>query len=289
MNIALTGSSGIIGSKILSDLKHMGHDVLCISSSISSHNDNVYLYEELNNQSVHFKADYIFHLASINSNLTESEVSLELLLMKKVIKSMKYINCKKIIFFSTCKVYGDNSFSFRQFDENSELVPKCFYGKAKVQCEETLIKQSSEHNFNYLIFRLPPVLLDNQKSALGKLLQAVQKGMPIPSFRIGDKNERSFLSYELLAHIIKLVISDIRNVNNNTLNLSDSRIISTHDLLRRFGKSVNKKPKIIYLPEFFFKAMMRVNRLQSILSRLYGNFHLSNAKLKKEFEVPDKF
>jgi hypothetical protein len=62
-----------------------------------------------------------------------------------------------------------------------------------------------------------------------------------------------------------------------------------HDLLRRFGKSVNKKPKFIYLPDFFFKAMMRVNRLQSILSRLYGNFHLSNAKLKKEFEVPDKF
>jgi nucleoside-diphosphate-sugar epimerase len=216
-------------------------------------------------------------------------MSLELSLMKKVIKSMKYINCEKIIFFSTSKVYGDNSFIFQQFDENSELSPKCFYGKAKAKCEETLIKKSSEHNYNYLIFRLPPVLLDDQKSALGKLLQIVKKGVPIPSFRIGDKNERSFLSYELLVHIISLVVSDIRNVNNNTLNLSDSSIMSIHDLLRKFGESVNKKPKIIYLPDFFFKTMMRVNRLQSVLSRLYGNFHLSNAKLKREFEVPDKF
>lgn len=289
MNIALTGSSGIIGSKILCDLKHMGHNVLCISSSISSHKNNVYLYDELNLKSVNFKADYIFHLASINSNLSESEMLLELLLMKKVIKSMKYINCKKIIFFSTCKVYGDNSFSFRQFDENSKLAPKCFYGKAKVQCEETLIKKSLKQNFNYLIFRLPPVLMEDQKSALGKLLQAVKKGIPIPSFRIGEKNERTFLSYKLLLHIIKIVTSDMSKVNNNILNLSDSRIISIHDLLRGFGKRINKKPKIFYLPDFLFKAMMRVNRLQYILCRFYGNFHLSNAKLRKEFEVPDKF
>ena len=57
MNIALTGSSGLIGSKLLLDLKNMGHDVLCISSSHSSPKDNIFLYEELKTIKVNFKVE----------------------------------------------------------------------------------------------------------------------------------------------------------------------------------------------------------------------------------------
>jgi len=35
--------------------------------------------------------------------------------------------------------------------------------------------------------------------------------------------------------------------------------------------------------------MIRINRLQLILSKLYGNFYLSNAKLKKKFNIPEQF
>ena len=48
MNIALTGSSGQIGSKLLIDLGEMGHNVLCISSSIyHSKVINIFSYKEL--------------------------------------------------------------------------------------------------------------------------------------------------------------------------------------------------------------------------------------------------
>jgi nucleoside-diphosphate-sugar epimerase len=60
MNIALTGSSGLIGSKLLLDLQNMGHEVLCISSSRSSPRDNIFLYEEVRSKKCNFKADFIF-------------------------------------------------------------------------------------------------------------------------------------------------------------------------------------------------------------------------------------
>ena len=69
MNIALTGSSGLIGSKLLKHLCDLGHEVLCISSSHSSHKDNIFFYEELQSKEISFKADFIIHLASINSNI----------------------------------------------------------------------------------------------------------------------------------------------------------------------------------------------------------------------------
>ena len=289
MNIALTGSSGLIGSKLLSDLKNMGHEVLCISSSNSSQNDNIFLYEELRSKKVNFNADFIMHLASINSNLTESDIHLEVELLKKVANSMEVLNCKNLVFFSTIKVYGENSFDFHLIDESFPHKPECFYGEAKAKCEKLLEELAYEMKFNYLIFRMPPVLINHPKSNLGKLFKLVEKGFPIPSFRIGDINQRSFLNYDLLIYVLKVVLSNGIIPSSKVFNLSDSEPISTNNLLKRFGRSINKKPRIIYLPNFLFKAMSRINRLQLILCRLFGNFYLSNANLKQEFKLPKYF
>ena len=263
MNIALTGSSGLIGSKLLLDLQNMGHDVLCISSSKSSPKDNIFLYEELTSKQFNFQIDFIIHLASINSNLKESELDLEVDLLRKVTNDMENLQCKNIIFFSTIKVYGENSFDFSVIDESSIKNPECFYGLAKAKCEVLLKELSYDRNFNYLILRMPPVL-------------------------IGDINQRSFLSYEFLVYVLKVILSKGIISSSQAFNLCDSEPISTNGLLKRFGKSINKKPRIIYLPNFLFKTMIKINRLQLTLSKIFGNFHLSNAKLKKEFELPER-
>ena len=290
MNIALTGSSGLIGSKLLKHLCDLGHEVLSISSSHSSHKDNIFLYEELQSREISFKADFLIHLASINSNLEESEIPLEIELLNKAIDCMENLNCKNIIFFSTIKVYGENSFNSNVIvDENFPKAPECSYGIAKELCEQALIQLAHEKKFNYLVFRLPPVLINHPKSNIGKLFQLVESGLPIPSFHIGDFNQRSFLNFELLAHVLREVINEGIISSSKILNLADSEAISTNDLLRRFGKSINKKPRIIYLPNILFKAMIRINRLQLILCRLFGNFYLSNAKLKKKFNIPEHF
>ena len=289
MNIALTGSSGLLGSKLLLDLQKMGHEVLCISSSKSSPKDNIFLYEELRSKKFDFNADFVMHLASINSNLTESEIYQEVDLLREVTSSMETLNCKNIIFFSTIKVYGENSFDFTLIDESFSQTPECFYGIAKAKCERLLKELSLEMKFNYLIFRMPPVLINHPKSNLGKLFQLVEKGIPIPSFQVGDTNKRSFLSYDLFAYILKAILNKGSIASSQTFNLSDSETISTNDLLKRFGNSINKKPRIVYLPNFLFRAMIKINRLQLILCRLFGNFHLSNEKLKKEFKIPESF
>ncbi len=289
MNIALTGSSGIIGSKLLTDLKEMGHNVICISSSTSNLKENIYSYEELELIDLNFKIDCLMHLASINSNLLESQVSHELELLKKVMLIMKKIECNHLIFFSTIKVYGENSFIFEEIDENSLLKPECFYGKAKKQCEEIIAQYAKVDSFNYLILRIPPILVNNPKSNIGTLFRIVEKGLPIPSFHLGNKNQRSFLSYDLLIHVLRIICDDFYKIKNMTLNISDSKPISTNELYLKIGKSLNKRVRIFYLPDILFQLMIRINRLQLICERLFGNFYVSNAKLKKEFKIPDNF
>ena len=135
---------------------------------------------------------------------------------------------------------------FTLIDESFNQNPECFYGKAKAKCEILLEELSDKMKFNYLIFRMPPVLINHPKSNLGKLFQLVEKGIPIPSFTVGDINQRSFLNYDLLAYVIKLILKKGTISSSQTFNLSDSKPISTNDLLKRFGESINKKPRIIF-------------------------------------------
>tara|TARA_B110000305_G_scaffold75690_1_gene84949 strand:+ start:1320 stop:2189 length:870 start_codon:yes stop_codon:yes gene_type:complete len=288
MNIALTGSSGLIGSLLAQDLKKMGHNILCISSSQSLHESNIFLYDEILSGNHSFQADCLLHLASQNSELISSDVNTEVSISHKAIKCMMALGCKKIIFFSSIKVYGDNSFEYRKIEEDSNLEPTCFYGAAKKKCEAAISQLASQKDFNFTIFRLPPLLTDHPKSNLGKLFQLAQKGYPIPSFRAGDSNLRSFLSYSLLKQVIEIALNDTSKINNQILNLTNAKPISTNALFALIGDKVGKTIKIVYLPNFIFYIMRRITALELLLCRLYGNFHISNSKLKQEFTISDE-
>ena len=285
MNIALTGSSGLIGSRLSKDLQNMRHNLFCISSTHSSPENNIFSYEDMLECKIPQPIDCIIHLASINSQLRESEIASEVAITEKIITSMKVMGCKKIIFFSSAKVYGDNSFEHQIFTERSPLYSTCSYSKAKILCEDVIAKSAQKESFNYIVFRMPPVLINHPKSNIGTLFKVVQKGLPIPSFAAGDLNKRSFLSYELLCSVIESALEPERKFDNEIFNLSNTKILSTNDLFREIAFSMSKKSALFYCPNFIFRAMLRVNRLQLLLCRLFGNFHMSNAKLLKEFDL----
>ena len=283
MNIAVTGSSGLIGSFLLKDLKKAGHNVLCISSSKSKHHENIYTYEEILSGKANMKADFLIHLASINSNLDEFQIEEELNLSKKVFQSMCALDCKKIIFFSSIKVYGENSFAQKEYTEESLLEPESYYGKAKKKCENFFIDKAFDENFSYIILRLSPLIMEHPNSNIGKFFYFIRKGLPLPSFQKGNHNKRSFLSYENLIKSLFLILNKKISLRNEIFNLADPILISTHSLIDKIGCIVGRKPKIINLPNFLFNLMMRVNRLQSALVRLYGNFSISSKKFKNTF------
>ena len=283
MNIALTGSSGSIGSLLINDLKKAGHKVLSISSSQSIQDQNIFSYEEVMLGHTDTKADLIIHLASANSSLDAFQIDEEVNLAKKVLKSMNALDCKKIIFFSSIKVYGENSSSDKLLTEESLLEPKSSYGEAKMKSENFFIDMASVENFKYVILRLPPLLIDNPSSNIGKFFYFIRRGLPVPSFSKGNENKKSFLTYENLLTSLELILDSKEKINNGIFNLADPTSISTNSLLERIGTIVGRKPKIIHLPDFIYNLMLRVNVLQSILNRLYGDFDISNKKFKNTF------
>tara|TARA_B110000003_G_scaffold269623_1_gene300915 strand:- start:3234 stop:4121 length:888 start_codon:yes stop_codon:yes gene_type:complete len=281
MIIALTGASGSIGRELTPFLISLGFRVIIISSSSPSNGESIFSYNDLKSNNIPLKVHLVIHLASNNSNLNDDKISDELQLTNTILKSMPDLQCNNLIFFSTAKVYGDNSEEKYVFDEESSLNPSCAYSKAKKLCEEQVIIESDKENYNSIILRLPPVLNQSQSSNLGKLISFAQKGIPLISLAQGASNKRSFISMNNIKTIIEALLK-IKEANPRAeiYNLADDEYISLNKLL-----GFKNQKRIFTLPKFISRPIFKIPFLNNILLKLYGNFMLDNKKLKSHLNV----
>lgn len=281
MIIALTGSNGSIGKELLPFLIDLGHQVITISSSVAGDGKNNFSYKDLKKREVPFQVDVFIHLASINSEMSEDSVQEEVQLVETVLASLVSLRCKKLIFFSSSKVYGNNSLEPNFFNEFSALNPQCNYGKAKKLCEETIILQSATLNIYYLILRLPPVINQSKKSNIGKLINFARKKSIIPSLAHGNSNQRSFISMNNIHSFFYYIFKNSHLLEKKEIyNLSDSEHISLNELLSISGKST-----IFSLPMGVSKLIFKIPVLKNMLIKIFGNFVIENKKLTSEMGV----
>ena len=281
MIIAVTGSSGSIGKELVPFLEKLGHIVVKISNSVTNNDQYIFSYDEYKNGQIKFDVDILIHLASYNSSLTEENYHNEIKLTDDIVNGLNSISCKRLIFFSTGKVYGDNSFTYQEYDESSALNPSCYYSKAKKECEELILEKSNNLEFNSIIFRLAPVLNKSTSSSLGKLMKIAGLGIPLPSLSAGDHNKRSFISFSNLKTVMENVTKNAdRTFTNQIYNLCDDGHISLNNLFR-----LNKQSTVIRIPTWVSNKLLNNPYLKNILLRLYGNFVLRNEKLKTDMSV----
>ncbi len=122
MIIAVSGATGSIGKELVPYLETLNHLVLRVSSSIQSDGKKNFSYSDLTNNNITFQVDLFIHLATMNNSIDEGCIDREVKLASEILFSLPNIGCKKLIFFSTSKVYGDNSFLQNIFNENSQLI-----------------------------------------------------------------------------------------------------------------------------------------------------------------------
>ena len=147
MIIAVTGSSGSIGQELVPFLEKLGHIVVKISNSVTNKDQYIFSYYDYKNGQIKLDVDILIHLASHNSLLTAENYHNEIKLTDDIVNGLNSIRCKRLIFFSTGKVYGDNSFLYQEYDESSALNPSCYYSKAKKGCEELIHQRSNNLEF----------------------------------------------------------------------------------------------------------------------------------------------
>lgn len=291
MNIAISGANGFIGSNLISYLRQMKYINLIsitrnLPDALKKKNSNEYSYEDLYNGSINVDIDFFIHLASPNYDYCKDNTLNEGIidLTQNILKSLGKYNCKKFIFFSSCKVYGESSLSKIVYDELSDLIPVSDYAKAKVKAEELIIEGLASNNINYLIYRLPFVYGYGMKSNIGKLLKIIDKSLPIVTFSNSQQLRKSFLSTENINRLISYNIDNPSSVNNQIYNVSDTESLSLDAFLKEYKKQVHSRSLIISMPRAITNLFFKIPLFRNLIIKIFGSFEIDNSKIKRDFK-----
>ena len=283
MNIAISGSTGFIGNNLCNFLDKNKNINIILISRISSINDNSYSYDDFFAGNINERIDVFIHLASPNYDYCNDD-SLKngiVNLTKNILRNLENYECKKFIYFSSCKVYGESSMDNIIYSEASKLNPISDYAKAKAEAEYVVSDFSKEKNIGFLIYRLPFVYGNRMKSNLNTLLKTINQSIPFILIEGKSSPKKSFLCIDNINRTIIYNIENLHSIDNSILNLSDSNSVSLNAFLSEYKKLSNSKTIFLRFPIAFFIVLSKIPILGNIIIKIYGGFDIDNSMIKK--------
>lgn len=294
MNVAITGTTGFIGDHLSVMISKMGHNVIYINrKQIHPAHKNYFTYEDFFSLRLNLKLDCFLHLASpnydynkTNSNDLEEGISI---LTDRILSVLGDYNCKKFIFFSSAKIYGEPSIDLQEiFCENTIPEPVSDYGKQKLKTEKIIVSHSKIHNLEYLIYRMPMVYGIGSNSNINKLLKFTEKSFPFILFKKTSHLMKSLISIENIKMYIKLNIQNLDSINNNIFNITDKENICLNEFITMHIRQSRSKTKIIFMPYFFLGLLVKTPLLGVYFSKLFGQLAISNKKVNDAYKISVK-
>lgn len=234
MRVFLTGGAGFIGSHISKLLLDGGHQVLLYDNLSKSTKEFVdkrakFIFGDIRDKKLLTKSleevEAVIHLAAfaeveesvknpllyVDNNISGSVVLLE---------AMKDAGVKKIIFSSSCTVYGYPK--KLPLDEDAQIRPISQYGVTKVAMESFLSAYHYLYGFDVVILRyFNPYGVRESHSpethAIPKFIKAALSKKPLPLYWNGQQT-RDFIYIEDLAsaHIAPLILTGFNIFNVGT-------------------------------------------------------------------------
>lgn len=183
---------------------------------------------------------------------------------------------KRFVFLSSIKVNGEKTQPGGPYSAHDAPAPEDVYGISKAEAEAGLRLLSLETGMEVVIIRPPLVYGPGVKGNFSSLLRWVSRGLPLP-LGLATTNRRSLVGLDNLVDLI-LTCVDHPKAANQTLLVSDGEDLSTADLLRRIGKSLNRSARLIPVPVSILIIASRLLGKSSIAQRLLGSLQVDISK-----------
>jgi len=237
MNIIVTGSSGFIGSHIVSDLKFCGHEV--IEVDIDSGIDVMSLDDH-----DFVDIDAVIHLAAyslIKSRENPAEAFRVNVGGLVHILELCVRNDVKLIMASASSVYGVPAYV--PVNESHTLNPVSIYGVTKRSMEDIVEIYHKTKGLEYLIFRFTNVYGPGQVNGIiPTAIDNIKNGRPITLTGTGMQT-RDFVFVDDVVHFI---VRGLENDKTGIFNLGSGIETSMITLVHSIGRLVGNAPVILY-------------------------------------------
>ena len=282
--IAITGSSGFIGRKLVKALYK--NDLKLLVRSIDYLNPIKQVKCDLHSlipSNVFSDVSTVFHLAGFAHDLRDAtkiqklyqrvNVDATVRLAELAVKS----GVKKFVFVSSVKAGGDSVFGECESEKN-QGDPVEIYGKTKREAELKLLKIGKESGMRVFIIRPSLVYGPNVKGNLQLMLSGIKKGWFPPLPETGNK--RSMIHVDDLVRAILLVTDDAR-ANGEIFIATDGTPHSSRDIYNAMCSALGRSTPKWSVPKSLFDMVSLLNpRIKYKFNKLLGDEYYSSTKLK---------
>jgi nucleoside-diphosphate-sugar epimerase len=289
--VVVTGASGFIGRALVSRLAQSGHEVLAVSRSGSGAEPGSTLvlrdYSDPAPLARNFAGyDTVVHLAALaHRSVPSHEGRAGAVFAPNVAAATAVANAaaaagvRRLVLVSSIGVNGNRT-GPRPFSEEDAANPVEPYAVSKWQSESAVRQVASDHpDLEFVIVRPPLVYGPGAPGNFGRLLRAVQRGMPLPLG--GLANRRSFLGLDNLLNFIELTIGH-PGARNELYLLSDGEDVSTDDFIRRLGRACGTPARLVYCPLPLLGMLARLGGRQEQLDRLVSSLQVDSTKARTQ-------
>ncbi len=184
---------------------------------------------------------------------------------------------RRFIFVSSIKVNGEAT-QEQPFCETSMPNPQDPYGVSKWEAEQALQQIATETSLELVILRPPLMYGAGVKANFLRLMQAIDRGIPLPLGAI-TYNRRSMLYVGNLADAIATCITHPQAAGHTFL-VSDGHNVATTTLIRHLANALGKPARLLPIPQQFIQLAGSLTGKNAAVSRLIGSLCIDSSKIR---------
>lgn len=287
MKVLVTGANGLVGRALCSILEQSGLQVIRAVRTSTTHWElPVGDLNEKTDWSVALTQgiDVVVHLAG-QVPLAESSIGVQASLYYEVntagtanlARQCAQHGVKRFVFVSTVKVLGEGK--EEPYRDGDLAVPADDYAISKWDAEQALWQIAAETGMGVVVLRSPLVYGPGVKGNFIRLMQVIDKQVPLPLGAI--QNRRSLIYLGNLVDAIRVCLTHPK-AKGKTFLVSDGEDVSTPGLIRRIAAALGRRPLLLPVPVSLIKRAGAFFGKKAAVDRLLGSLCFDIIPLREE-------
>lgn len=295
MKILLTGATGFVGQALSATLVNGGEEVFAAirhkkGIAVLPSGTNPVLVGSIDSgtdwRSALKGVDVVIHLATqapvihdTNDNRLSALWEVNVHGTEKLALSAAALGVRRFVYISSIKVNGEGK--TRPYGEVSTPNPLDLYGQSKWEAEKILHGIASETGMEIVILRPPVIYGPGVKANFLRLLQIVDREIPLPFGAMHNKRSMIYLG-----NMVHAIISCATNEKaaGNTFLVSDGQDISTPQLVRMMAKKMDKKARLFPCPPTLLRVIGKICGKSAEIERLTGSLCIDDKNFRSTLD-----
>lgn len=297
MNILITGSSGMVGTRLCEKLLlNKDINLFCWDIKKNIFNNKINKITTLINLKSKIEViknfpeqiDIVIHLAAnarVYDLIKDPNLAIDNVITTfNILEVCRIKNVKKIIFSSSREVYGDSSL---KLSENEVNIDNCenTYSASKISNEVFIKSYQSCYDIDFIILRFSNVygMYDLSNRIIPLFIQKILKNEELIIY--GKEKAINFIYIDDIIDFILISVKNFNDFKNEKYNVATDENINIIELVKKLDFLLNKKSIIKYLSNRIGETVSFIPNISKAKEKMNWKYKISFEKgIKKAVE-----